>query len=99
MSNTPAKPSPTDTYSEYARQRYNLPDDWQWVSACWGGGPDAELPENICRLRGAVYAAKKTGKNKGKPNYSKPLTPVSTFFLMRDEFQAWKAKRKQEANA
>jgi hypothetical protein len=90
------KPSPRDTMSAYVRERFGLHEDWTWVRFMRGMKDDDELPEGVVRVSGAAYPAKQRGKNKGRPDYGKPLDGTArTLFFTIDEFDAWANDREQ----
>lgn len=90
------KPAPTDVMSAYARERFGLHEDWKWCQCTFGQPNDDELPEGTCRLRGAAYLVKERGKNKGRPDYKKPLEGTQrTVFFTATELEAWELDREQ----
>lgn len=66
-----------DFWSMLARKKYNLPDEWRWITLSRIGDDffDIKAPRDqaYSMVKGAVYKTEYlSGKNKGKLNFKKP---------------------------
>lgn len=88
-----AETRPEDLYSLYLRETHGLPDGWRW----WEGSSSTdEVPEGFVRFRGAVAPL---NERTGEPNWRKKDKETErTFFVKRDDFEAWSKARAERLN-
>lgn len=78
----------TDFYSLHCREKYSLPDNWQWfrIEAMPSGGP---YKFNLL-VGNVVTETYKRGPRKGLPNWGKRnKAEDKTLVLMLDDHQRW----------
>ena len=81
-----------DDFNAVCREKFGLPEQWQWVSLnCH------EQPEDFIRIKGGVYEQVKAGKRKGKPNFRKPLPGTEqVVFIRESELKDWRLRKEAE---
>lgn len=68
----------------YVAEKFGLPDEWRLCFISAGDGPPGWVT-----IQGAVWDTLKSGKRKGRTNFKKPLTEISTHWYEESAFDAW----------